>query len=397
MISLKDYDYDLPDHRIAKYPLEERNQSKLLVFKGDEIKHSSFSSLVNELPNNSSLYFNDTKVIPARLFFQKETGANIEIFLLHPISPTPLVQLAMEETGPIIWECMIGNAKKWKGGQILKKTITIVGKQVEITAKRIDESKHVELNWNSNDIFSNIVEALGDIPLPPYLDRDTEESDLETYQTVYSKEKGAVAAPTAGLHFTEKVFNQLDSNNIPQRYLTLHVGAGTFMPVKHDNVMEHPMHNEQIVINRTTIENLLSDQFIIPVGTTSMRSLESLFWFGQLLEENSDCNFFIPKLAPYEANKVVSKEKALKNILVYMDKKATNTLIGETEIFIFPGYKFGICNALITNFHQPCSTLLMLISALVGEEWKTIYQDALNNDYRFLSYGDSSLLFPKSN
>ena len=343
------------------------------------------------------MYFNDTKVIPARLFFQKETGANIEIFLLHPISPTPLVQLAMEETGPIIWECMIGNAKKWKGGQILKKTITIVGKQVEITAKRIDESKHVELNWNSNDIFSNIVEALGDIPLPPYLDRDTEESDLETYQTVYSKEKGAVAAPTAGLHFTEKVFNQLDSNNIPQRYLTLHVGAGTFMPVKHDNVMEHPMHNEQIVINRTTIENLLSDQFIIPVGTTSMRTLESLFWFGQLLEENSDCNFFIPKLAPYEANKVVSKEKALKNILVYMDKKATNTLIGETEIFIFPGYKFGICNALITNFHQPCSTLLMLISALVGEEWKTIYQDALNNDYRFLSYGDSSLLFPKSN
>lgn len=395
---LSDYKYDLLDEEIAKYPLDNRSHSKLLVFKNKLISDCKFDSIGNELPKNASLYFNNTKVIPARLAFTKDTGAAIEVFLLHPVSPTSIVQQAMEVQGESIWECMIGNAKKWKSGQILKKQLQIENENIVIEAVRIeDHAKQVKLSWPHKFQFSEIVEAIGKIPLPPYLNRESEEKDTITYQTVYSEKKGAVAAPTAGLHFTNEVLNELTAKNIQLNYLTLHVGAGTFMPVKHDNPIEHPMHNEQIVIEKSKIKSIIENDFIVPVGTTSMRSLESLYWFGVQLQDNnyeSKVDFFIPKLYPYEHKSTLSKQEAFKNILAYMEQHGVEQLIGETEIFIFPSYEFKVCNALITNFHQPGSTLLMLIAAFIGGDWKKIYEHAKNKQYRFLSYGDSSLLFP---
>lgn len=392
---LSEFTYPLPDERIAKYPLADRSASKLLHYNNGSIEDKVFKNISDILKTNSSLFFNNTKVIPARLFFQKETGAKIEIFLLHPISPTNIVQLAMEVKGEAVWECMIGNSKKWKHQDILKQIIQIEGKDLLIQAQRIEgENKQVKLIWDESIQFSEIVEALGNIPLPPYLNRDTEENDLLTYQTVYSKEKGAVAAPTAGLHFTDDILEDIENKNIDCNYLTLHVGAGTFMPVKHDNVLEHPMHNEQVVISKSCIEAIINSKSdIIPVGTTSMRSLESLYWYGVKLSRGDE-KFFIPKMYAYEQPSDLSRKESFQLILDYMNKNSTNIIIGETEIFIFPSYKFKTCDGLITNFHQPASTLIMLVAALIGDDWKKVYNHALDNDYRFLSYGDSSLLMP---
>ncbi|UBM57735.1 S-adenosylmethionine:tRNA ribosyltransferase-isomerase [Marinilongibacter aquaticus] len=397
-IRIADYDYPLPDARIAKYPVEPRDQSKLLVFEKGQIKAKVFTDLVATLPDDAFLVFNNTRVIPARLFFRKATGALIEIFLLHPVSHGGIVSQSMEATDEVVWECMIGNKKKWKGESLLQEVKTDEHSTV-FQAELIDrENNQVRLKWDNDEVsFAELVKAFGQMPLPPYLNRETEDRDLETYQTVYAENEGAVAAPTAGLHFTESTFGDLVKRGIDTGYITLHVGAGTFQPVKVDNALSHEMHNEQMVFDKTFVEKLAQhSKNVIPVGTTSMRSLESLYWFGvRLIKENAS-HFFVPKLYPYqfENEEAIPVQEALKAILDHMEKNDLSKLIGETEIFILPGYVFRICRGIITNFHQPKSTLLLLISALVGENWRNIYEYALENDFRFLSYGDSSLLMP---
>ncbi|WP_339921979.1 S-adenosylmethionine:tRNA ribosyltransferase-isomerase [uncultured Cyclobacterium sp.] len=394
---LQDYYYELPEEFIAKYPLEHRDKSKLLHYENGTVLHEKFSNIAGLIPENSQLVFNNTKVIPARLHFQKATGAKIEIFLLNPILPSSLIQQSMESTGPVTWKCMIGNLKRWKENELLTSQIHIGSLTYNLEAKLIDrENRAVELNWNpKNKSFASIVEASGEVPLPPYLNRAAEEGDKLRYQTVYSDKEGAVAAPTAGLHFTDKTLTDLTSKGISLEYLTLHTGAGTFQPIKHDNVIEHPMHSEQMVFSKQNILNLIATKGnIIAVGTTSMRSLESLYWFGvNLLNGNTDV-FHIEKLAPYqEYPSLPGKTESLTAILNWMQQNELDHLTGTTEIFIFPGYKFKLCNGLVTNFHQPGSTLILLVAAFTHGNWKEIYKEAINNNYRFLSYGDSSLLW----
>jgi S-adenosylmethionine:tRNA ribosyltransferase-isomerase len=414
--SLSDYTYDLPDERIAKFPLPKRDESKLMVYQQGKITHSVFKNITDYLPKNSLLVFNNTKVIPARIHFQKPTGAFIQIFLLHPIAPTSVINLAMEVTDSCVWECMIGNRKRWKKGDVLKQILTVEGQEIEVKAEIFDEERnHVRLSWQvvssgkmPNDnrhsleasdcespSFVNLIQALGTIPLPPYLNRETEDSDSETYQTVYSEKKGAVAAPTAGLHFTEEVLQNLDKQGFKQDFLTLHVGAGTFQPIKVENIVEHKMHNEQVVFTKKNIEILLENLGnTIPVGTTSMRTLESIYWFGVKFLKGDDFPLLIEKLYPYQHETLPSVEESLKAILSKMDNENIEEITAETEIFIFPGYQFKICKGIITNYHQPESTLILLIAALIGEDWRKVYHEAMTNDYRFLSYGDSSLLLP---
>lgn len=390
-IKISDYTYELPEGRIAMHPLAERDQSKLLIYKNGEITHSNFHKLADFLPKNSILFFNNTKVIPARIFFRKETGTVIEVFLLNPVSPSPMVALAMAAKGKSRWHCTIGNLKRWKENSELK----FENDGLVLKARLIDrENGVVEFEWNSSFSFSEMLQKAGAIPLPPYIKRKAETEDSERYQTVYSKEDGAVAAPTAGLHFTESVFKSLAEKNIDTEYLTLHVSAGTFQPVKMANAKEHTMHSEQIVITRQNIEKLLLQKFAVAVGTTSMRTLESIYWYGAKLANNPDSNFIIAQNDAYEI-KPVDKSVSLNLILKKMDSEKTNQLIGETSIYILPGYDFKMVDALITNYHQPGSTLILLVAAFVGEDWKKIYSEALNNSYRFLSYGDSSLLFRK--
>ncbi len=411
MLDLSKYTYNLPDERIARFPVEPRDSSKLLLYQNQQISQTDFYNLSEYLPQSSFLVFNNTKVIPARLFFQKATGAVIEIFLLNPTEPTNVISQVMESTESCTWVCMIGNKKKWKG-EVLNSRLKIQDSEIVLNAELVDsEQNHVKFSWLGDRhfgalSFAEIVKYYGEIPLPPYLNRKTETKDYETYQTVYSKHDGAVAAPTAGLHFTKRVFDDLASKGIQHDFITLHVGAGTFQPIKVTNIVEHNMHSEQIVFSRAFIENLLQNhEFVIPVGTTSMRSLESLYWFGVQLavfneqlsvnkEQLTIPNFFIPKLYPYQKEYKVSIEESLRTILTYMDDIKIETLVGETEIFIFPSYQFKICKGIITNFHQPDSTLILLVAALVGDDWQKIYDFALNNDFRFLSYGDSSLLIP---
>ncbi|EPR67817.1 S-adenosylmethionine:tRNA ribosyltransferase-isomerase [Cyclobacterium qasimii] len=394
---LQDYYYELPEEFIAKYPLEQRDKSKLLYYENGTIRHEKFSGIAGLIPENSQLVFNNTKVIPARLHFQKATGARIEIFLLNPILPSSLIQQSMESTGPVTWKCMIGNLKRWKENELLTSQIEIDSITYNLEAKLIDrENRAVELNWNPKDkSFASIVEASGEVPLPPYLNRAAEEGDKLRYQTVYSDKEGAVAAPTAGLHFTDKTLTVLTSKGISLEYLTLHTGAGTFQPIKHDNVIEHPMHSEQMVFSKQNIQNLIAAKGnIIAVGTTSMRSLESLYWFGVNLLLGKSDKFHIEKLDPYhEYSSLPDKNESLKAILDWMEKNELVQLIGTTEIFIFPGYQFKLCNGLVTNFHQPGSTLILLVAAFTHGNWKEIYQEAITNKYRFLSYGDSSLLW----
>lgn len=394
-LDLEKYTYHLPDERIARFPVEPRDTSKLLVYKNATIKEDRFYRLVEHLPKESFLVFNNTKVIPARLFFQKESGATIEIFLLNPVEPSTVISQVMETTRTCTWACMIGNKKRLKGKLLGTHTIHTAN-DLELVAELVDSEKnYVQFSWNNPTLtFAEIVKYFGQIPLPPYLKRQTEEKDYQTYQTVYSKNDGAVAAPTAGLHFTEKVLFDLVEHDINYDFITLHVGAGTFQPIKVQNVVEHQMHSEQIVFDKAFIEQLARNlSFVIPVGTTSMRSLESLYWFGVKILQGQN-TFFIEKLFPYQQSEIISAEASIKAILDYMDSQNIAQLVGETEIFIFPGYQFRICKGIITNFHQPDSTLILLVAALVGDDWQKIYDFALENNFRFLSYGDSSLLIP---
>ena len=394
-LDLDKYTYHLPDERIARFPVEPRDVSKLLVYKQSEIKEDRFYNLVLHLPQESFLVFNNTKVIPARLFFQKASGAVIEIFLLNPVEPSAVISQVMETRETCAWACMIGNKKRLKG-QLTGKYSIHAKDDLELVAELIDSEKnYVQFKWNNPELtFAEIVRYFGQIPLPPYLKRETEEKDYDTYQTVYSKNDGAVAAPTAGLHFTEKVLFDLVTSDIEYDFVTLHVGAGTFQPIKVQNVVEHQMHSEQIVFEKEFISKLLRHStFVIPVGTTSMRSLESLYWYGVKLLKGDE-TFFIEKLYAYQWQDEINTGASLQAVLSYMESKNMDQLIGETEIFIFPGYQFRVCKGIITNFHQPDSTLILLVAALIGDNWQKIYDFALENDFRFLSYGDSSLLIP---
>jgi S-adenosylmethionine:tRNA ribosyltransferase-isomerase len=396
-IRLSDYEYTLPEERIAKFPLEKRDESKLIHFKNNKISHHQFFELPELIPSGSMMVFNNTKVIPARLIFQRESGAKIEIFLLKPVAPSHVINEVMLNTSSVTWETMIGNLKKWKEGEILKGQVTIQGQECILSAKLVDRGNNsVEFKWSGENIpFVSIVEASGEVPLPPYLNRKATAEDKPRYQTVYSKKEGAVAAPTAGLHFTDETLQKLKDNKVKHGFLTLHVSAGTFKPIKNENVTEHEMHSEQVVIDLETIRNLSQqEEKIIAVGTTSMRTLESLYWFGiQLLFENTN-QFFIPKLYPYRIDKdLPSRRESLQAVRKFMESKGLQEITGSTEIFIMPGYDFKVCDGLITNFHQPSSTLILLVASFTKGEWKKIYNEALRNDYRFLSYGDSSLLW----
>jgi S-adenosylmethionine:tRNA ribosyltransferase-isomerase len=354
-----------------------------------------FREIPSLLPKDSLLVFNNTRVIPARWIFHKDTGAAIEIFLLHPVVPHS-VEEAMQVRSEAIWHCMIGNLKRWKEGQTLLMEIPSPKGPCTLEARIHEREKgHVAFRWTPNwGDFREVVEAGAKLPLPPYLHREAEESDRERYQTVYSEAAGAVAAPTAGLHFTDEILGQISERGIPMAYTTLHVSAGTFQPVKTEDITQHPMHNEQVVVDKATVEALLSTRQVIAVGTTSMRTLESLYWYGVDLVDHPETPFFVHKMRPYQADKGVPLKQSLEAVLLRMETQGVDRLEGETEIFIIPGYKFRVCRGLITNFHQPGSTLMMLVAAFVGEDWKRIYHEALEQPYRFLSYGDSSLLIP---
>ena len=397
-ISMSDYAYDLPDAKIAKYPLAERDQSKLLVWKNGDIQDAQFRNLPEHLPANSLLIFNNTKVIRARLHFQKETGARIEIFCLDPHEPADY-QIAFQTTQSCIWKCMIGNQKKWKGDR-LRKAINIDGTDIELCAEQTDPENNkslIRFSWDNPDFeFSRIIEHAGSLPIPPYLNRETELSDLERYQTVYSKIKGSVAAPTAGLHFTEKVFKSLEQEGHQLAELTLHVGAGTFQPVKSKTISDHEMHSEHFYIRRNFLNQLLQHSGkTIAVGTTSVRTLESIYWLGFQTHQNPEISIEDLKISQWEAydesENRLSASEAIKSLLNLLDRYQTDYLSASTQIIIAPGYQFRIVDGLVTNFHQPQSTLLLLISAYLGNEWRAIYNHALTHDYRFLSYGDSNL------
>jgi S-adenosylmethionine:tRNA ribosyltransferase-isomerase len=392
-LKINDYKYELPQEKIALHPLPNRDESRLMVYKHGEISHNRFYDLASFLPETSFLFFNDTKVIPARLHFKKETGADIEIFLLSPVEPSAVLSETMQATDQSVWKCTIGNLKRWTGTTRLTK---IIG-ETQLEASLVDkEQGMVRFTWNTKKSFAEIINRSGETPLPPYLKRKVEASDRERYQTIYSHHEGAVAAPTAGLHFTEKVFNNLNKKNIGHDFLTLHVSAGTFRPVKTEDVEAHVMHPEQLVITGKNIDNLLQlNRFIIAVGTTSMRTLESLYWFGAKLLKDKSSAFVIHQDDPYLFHThLPSASKAFAAIKKYMDENGKDSIIGETSIFIKPGYPFKVCRGLITNFHQPASTLMLLVAAFAGNDWHKIYDEALKNDYRFLSYGDSSLLLP---
>jgi S-adenosylmethionine:tRNA ribosyltransferase-isomerase len=392
-LNLSDYTYTLPADRIAQYPLQNRDEANLLFYKTGHIEHKKFTALPELLPQNSLLVFNNTKVIPARLHFQKETGAQIELFLLNPVSPSSLLIDAMQTHESCVWKCTIGNLKRWTGSSLKK---NLPGVTLEATLLNREEGL-VEFSWDDkNNSFANIIDLSGETPLPPYLKRKSETSDKTRYQTIYSKHEGAVAAPTAGLHFTEKVFSDLKQKNIETDFVTLHVSAGTFQPIKTENATQHTMHSEQIVLHKKNIENLLvANKFIVPVGTTSMRTLESLYWYGAKLLIDPSEEFIIGQTDPYTyKTPAPSKTDALQAVLRKMHHENIEQLTGTSSIFIYPGYDFKICNGLVTNFHQPGSTLILLVAAFVGNSWKNIYDEALKKNYRFLSYGDSSLLIP---
>ncbi|HAA20109.1 MAG TPA: S-adenosylmethionine tRNA ribosyltransferase [Cytophagales bacterium] len=397
VLSLSDYTYPLPEDRIAKHPLTDRASSRLLHYHAGQIRHHGFRELPQLLPPRSHLVFNDTKVIPARLHFTRETGARIEIFLLHPVAPTRELALAMSATQSVTWQCIIGNLKRWKD-DVLKLGFEVEGSPFVLKARLVDrDERWVELSWDPGDIpFVTWLEAAGHLPIPPYLQRDAQAEDEERYQTVYSSQAGAVAAPTAGLHFTDDVLGQLEQQEHTQDFLTLHVSAGTFQPIKTENAVDHTMHQEQVVIYRHNLEKLLDPAGpVIAVGTTSLRTLESTYWYGVQLLQDAEATFFVPKLIAYqEYVKLPSRREAMEAILQRMDALGTDMLVGETEIYCFPGYTFRVVEGLVTNYHQPESTLILLVAAFIGEDWRKVYQAALDQDYRFLSYGDSSLLLP---
>lgn len=399
-IHIRDYDYPLPDGRIAKFPLAERDSSKLLVYNHGEIGEDTFCNLPTHLPAGALIVFNNTKVIQARIHFRKETGALIEVFLLEPAAPADYEQM-FQAAGRCSWYCLVGNLKKWKDGR-LSRLFSVRGREVCLTVERVGEkhtSQRIDFSWDAADVpFAEILDAIGELPIPPYLNRKTEESDKTTYQTVYSKVKGSVAAPTAGLHFTDRVLASIDARGIEREELTLHVGAGTFKPVKSDDIAGHEMHTEYICVHRRTIERLIAHNGqAIAVGTTSVRTLESLYYMGLRLSRNpglTEEQLHIGQWEPYDTVASLAPVEALRCLLGFLDSHGLSSLHTSTQIMIAPGYDYKIVKMLVTNFHQPQSTLLLLVSAFVHGDWRRIYDYALAHDFRFLSYGDSSLLIP---
>ncbi len=398
-IDLNEYDYDLPEERIAQYPVSERDSSRLLYYDGKNISQDIFRNIDNYIPSDSVLVFNNTRVIRARILFKKETGAEIEVFCLEPLLPGEY-ETAFRSGPPVEWKCIVGNLKKWKSG-VIKKAFNYGEQQFELNAEKITaegETLRIRFFWNCPELsFGEVMDRAGHIPLPPYLNRDDEEDDILRYQTVYSSVKGSVAAPTAGLHFTENNLNRLFEKGVRSAKLTLHVGAGTFQPVKSGNITDHKMHSEHFFVSEKTIKLLIENSGkIIPVGTTSVRTIESLYWLGvKTLRDpySSDNDLTVEQWEPYTLDSTISSKDALEALLMLLKRSKKHIIHGSTRIMIVPGYKFRLTNGMITNFHQPRSTLLLLISAWVGIEWKKIYRFAIENDFRFLSYGDCSLLF----
>lgn len=416
-IHISDFNYELSDERIAKFPLQQRDHSKLLIYQHGEVSDDVFLNLPNHLPQGALMVFNNTRVIQARLHFRKETGALIEVFLMEPALPANYEQM-FQTTGKCSWLCMVGNLKKWKDGPLMR-DFEIKGKALTLSAT-MDRNKTMEksggtnywvdFEWDNPEVnFAEILEAVGELPIPPYLNRATQESDKTTYQTVYSKIKGSVAAPTAGLHFTDAVLHDLDQKGVVRDEVTLHVGAGTFKPVKSVEIEDHHMHTEYIVVHRHTFERLLQhDCSVIAVGTTSVRTLESLYYMGVKLAMNPQCteeDLHVNQWEPYDLphneeglvlvdGEPVSVEQSVRNLLDYLNRDGLEALHSSTQIIIAPGYVYKIVKMLVTNFHQPQSTLLLLVSAFLKGDWRKVYDYALSHDFRFLSYGDSSLLIP---
>ena len=402
-IHISDYQYPLPDERIAKFPIAQRDHSKLLVYRHGEVGEDVFYHLPDYLPKGSLMVFNNTKVIQARMHFRKSTGALIEVFLLEPAEPSDY-ELMFQTSGHCAWYCLVGNLKKWKEGTLTRECI-INNAQCIISATRGEihgTSHRIDFEWTGGVSFAEVIDAMGELPIPPYLNRETQESDKTTYQTVYSKIKGSVAAPTAGLHFTEQVLQAIDAAGIDREELTLHVGAGTFKPVKSEEIEGHEMHTEFISVRRATIQKLIDhDASAIAVGTTSVRTLESLYYMGLKVMQNPDLSedqLHVAQWEPYEIvnseKRIVNSVEALKALATWMDAKELEVLHSSTQIIIAPGYDYHIVKMLVTNFHQPQSTLLLLVSAFVKGDWRKIYDYVLAHDFRFLSYGDSSLLIP---
>ena len=400
-IKIEDYRYPLPDSRIAKYPLGQRDSSKLLVYRDGTVSEDVFRNLSTYLPEGSLMVFNNTKVVPARLFFKRDSGARIEIFCLEPVSPVEY-NLIFACTDSCRWKCVIGNSKRWKG-DLLHYDLTDCDASlskgllpINLTAsliERQDQTGVVEFKWDTGIPFSNVLELCGNIPIPPYLNRKTEPLDVERYQTLYASIRGSVAAPTAGLHFTDRVLDDIKSKGIDRENVCLHVGAGTFLPVKSSSISEHPMHREPFSISLDLLKKLRdSDGKVVAVGTTSVRTLESLYYVGvSCLEQGEPRD--VSQWAPYIREYGYSTKEALSALIIYLVRNNLTELRIGTRIIIVPGFKFRIVNMMVTNFHQPESTLILLVSAFVGGDWKTIYDYALDNGFRFLSYGDSSLLF----
>jgi len=396
---LSEFSYDLPDEKIARFPLEQRDMSKLLVWKAGRIEESNYRHVADFLPSPSTLIFNDSRVVEARMLFQKPSGGQIEIFCLGPHTSILPVSEAMMRTGKVLWICLIGGASKWKHGQVLTKQIGKMKLEARFIEKRKDDFI-LEFSWAPADVpFADVLHQLGSMPLPPYLKRAADVSDSERYQTVYAKESGSVAAPTAGLHFTETLLNSFTQKNIQPLYLTLHVGAGTFLPVKTENISEHRMHEEYIEVSTDTLLTLIAKMQnpLIAVGTTSLRTLESLYWLGLKISRQrniSAAELYLDQGFPYRETADITPLDALNRLLEWVETSPGKKLITKTQLFIVPGYSFKIVRGLITNFHQPRSTLLMLVAAFAGPTWRSVYTWALDNNYRFLSYGDGCLFLP---
>lgn len=400
-LSILDFNYHLPHNRIAEYPLTDRDASKLLIYRKGDLQTDIYRNISKYIPDNSFLLFNNTKVVEARLLFQKPTGGVIELFCLEPDPRYITVGEALQQHGRVYWECLVGGASKWKNGQVLMKTVDNGKQHIKLEATYIEKrtgSFLIEFSWSPSEIsFAEILHHAGAIPLPPYIKRKAEASDAERYQTVYAHFEGSVAAPTAGLHFTDHIFQELQNKNIDKDFVTLHVGAGTFKPVKTETMQDHEMHAEFIDVNFETIERLLNnlDKTIIPVGTTSLRTIESLYWLGVKWAEGETEANSVNQWEPYDTSaKDLPAQSALEILLQEMKKKKLTRILAKTQIIIAPGYRFRIAKGLITNFHQPQSTLLLLVAALIGTDWKKVYQYAMENEFRFLSYGDGCLLLP---